>query len=322
MSSARYESSRKIDEDAALWVARIDRSPLSVHEQDELKAWLAGDVRRRGAFAKANAMMAHADRLRAFAPGFAARAAQRRGVSRRGLFFGGSAIAAGIGAAAVLPKTFFVRPTELKTAKGEIRLLPLTDGSSVTLNTNSVLQISYSASRRDVALMSGEALFDVAKDSRRPFVVRVGGARVRAVGTSFSVRLEPTGRVRVLVREGVVEVTHPGATEPVRATAGGLATVSAQDSAIAVQAVGPQEVARGLAWRDGMLWFNGESLTEAAAEFDRYSTTRIVIADPALGRQTLTGLFSASDPQGFAKAAAAALGGKVSGSANEVRIYR
>ena len=128
--------------------------------------------------------------------------------------------------------------------------------------------------------------------------------------------------MRVLVREGVVEVTHPGATEPVRATAGGLATVSAQDSAIAVQAVGPQEVARGLAWRDGMLWFNGESLTEAAAEFDRYSTTRIVIADPALGRQTLTGLFSASDPQGFAKAAAAALGGKVSGSANEVRIYR
>ena len=324
MAIARSESSRKIDEDAALWVARIDRAPLSADEQRELDAWLAGDVRRRGAFAKAHAVMAHAHRAQALAVLHPARERARpHGLSRRGIFLGGSAIAAGLGAVAFLPNAFLPEPVRLRTAKGEIRLLPLADGSSVTLNTSSLLQVAYSPSRRDVALMSGEALFDVAKDHQRPFVVRVGRASVRAVGTSFSVRLDPTGAVRVLVREGVVEVMHDGRTTPVRAVANVLATVSPLAGGdIAVQQVGSQEVTRNLAWRDGMLSFDGESLAEAAAEFDRYSTPRIVIDDPRLGRQTLTGLFSASDPQGFAKAAASALNGKVSLSGGEVHIYR
>jgi transmembrane sensor len=237
---------------------------------------------------------------------------------------GGGALAASLGAVAWLSKPSLVRPVLLRTAKGEIRLLPLSDGSSVTLNTNSVLKVAYSASRRDVDLMSGEALFDVAKDRQRPFIVRAGDTRVRAVGTSFSVRLEETGAVRVLVREGVVEVTRGGRTVPVRAGANVLAEVppSSGGDGVSTRMVGAEATARGLAWRDGMLSFNGESLTEAAAEFDRYSNIRIVVDDPDLGRQTLTGLFAASDPQGFAKAVASALNGKVDQTGNEVHIYR
>ena len=329
MSAARFENSRKIDEDAALWVARIDRAPLSPQEQRELGAWLDGDVRRRGAFAKANAVLVQADRARALGPLPAEAAATGARVSRRGLFLGGGgAIAASLGAVAWLSKGALVRPLLLRTAKGEIRLLPLSDGSSVTLNTNSVLKVAYSASRRDVALVSGEALFDVAKDRQRPFIVRAGDTRVRAVGTSFSVRLEETGAVRVLVREGVVEVTRDGQPTPVRVSADVLAEAASSAAgagdagAVSTRQVGAEAVARGLAWRDGMLSFNGESLAEAAAEFDRYSSVRIVIDDPRLGRETLTGLFSVSDPQGFAKAAASALNGKVSQSGNEVHIYR
>jgi transmembrane sensor len=324
--TARPENSRRIDEDAALWVARIDRAPLSPGEQRELDEWLAGDVRRRGAFAKANAVMAHADRARALAAWPALGPPARQGFSRRAMFMGGGAMAASLGAVAWLSKAPAVRPILLRTAKGEIRLLPLSDGSSVTLNTNSVLEVAYSASRRDVALMSGEALFDVAKDRQRPFVVRAGDTRVRAVGTSFSVRLEETGAVRVLVREGVVEVTRGGRTVPVRASANVLAEVPPSfgggGAGVSTRMVGADATARNLAWRDGMLSFNGESLAEAAAEFDRYSSVRIVIDDPDLSRQTLTGLFSASDPQGFAKAVASALNGKVNQSGNEVHIYR
>ena len=327
MSSAS-PGSRIIDDAAARWVARIDRGPLAQDEMRNLEDWLAADVRHRGAFAKANTVIAHADRTQALAPAYAATAAQRRaGLSRRRLFLGGATIAASVGAAVFLDKSALVRPVLLRTAKGEIRHLPLSDGSSVTLNTNSVLRVSYSTGQRDVDLVSGEALFDVAKDRERPFVVRAGDTRVRAVGTSFSVRLDSAGAVRVLVSEGVVEVLRGGRSRPVRAAANVLATVTPAPSdsgalTVATQTVAPHDLARGLAWRDGMLSFDGETLADAAAEFDRYSATRVVIDDSDLAQQTVTGLFSASDPRGFAKAVAAAFNGRVSQAGAEVHISR
>src|SRR3546814_15029131 len=92
------------------------------------------------------------------------------------------------------------------TATGEILRVPLRDGSAVTLNSNSEIDVDFDEGIRHVRLLRGEALFDVAKDSSRPFVVEADSTRVTAVGTSFTVHRVSGRDVRVLVREGVVEL--------------------------------------------------------------------------------------------------------------------
>ncbi len=327
----KRETSSEIDEAAARWAARLDRAPLSHDEDAALEAWLSADIRRRGAFAKAHAVMAHTDRARALGSGSVdvPSAPPHR---RRALLLGASALAAGLAGVFVASEIVLRQTAELKTAKGEVRHVPLSDGSSVTLNTDTVLRVNFSPATRDVELVAGEALFNVAKDKQRPFIVTAGDTRVRAVGTSFTVRCQKDLSVRVVVSEGVVEVSKPGQPRPVRvaanvvavtaASAGVAVPLAASVAPVRTQTLGPNEVVRGLAWREGMLSFDGETLAEAAAEFDRYSTTRIVIDDPELGHETVTGLFSASDPQGFAKAVAISFNGQVKVKGDQVHLSR
>ncbi len=314
------ETSQVIDAQAADWAARVDGGPLSAAEQAELDAWLAGDSRRLGAYAKARAVFAHVQRARALGPDYDAAefaAAPAPGVNRRALWMGGAAaaaVAASVGVGAQL------RGSRLRTRLGEVRLAPLPDGSSMTLNTNSRVSVHFTEGLRRVRLIEGEALFDVAKDPARPFVVEAAGTEVRAVGTSFTVSRLPDRPVQVLVREGVVEVGRPAA-EPVRIGANTRA-VAARGGAVDASAVTPSEIARELVWREGFLSFEDVSLAQAAAEFARYSETRIVVDDPAIARETVTGLYSANNPSGFAKAVAAALDLEVEDGAGEVRLRR
>ena len=142
---ARRETSNEIDAAAAHWVARLDRAPLSDVDRLLFQAWCDGDIRRRGAFARAKAVMAHADRARALRSGFPVgdqEGFRRTAVpSRRDLFLGISA-AAGVAGIALLGTVTLLQPRKLSTAKGEVRRVPLADGSSVTLNTASVIRVS------------------------------------------------------------------------------------------------------------------------------------------------------------------------------------
>ena len=323
------ETSRTIDAAAADWVARMDRAPLTPDEQAQFDAWIGtDDARRLGAFARASAVMAHADRARALSGG-AERAVGVQGrLDRRRLMLG-SAIAAGAAGVAFLGYQRFAAPMSVATIKGEIRRVPLPDGSSATLNTASKLRIHYDKGKRFLELLDGEALFDVAKDHTRPFIVMAGATEVRAVGTSFTVRRLESGLIKVLVREGVVEIRDHPSAGAVRLAANAVATAPSKaptdrDANVRIEtaAVAPAEVCRGLAWRDGLLAFDGVPLKTAADEFARYSDTRIVIDDARLSRETITGLFSANDPVGFANAAATSLGGRVSTSADEIHLAR
>ena len=324
--SMSRETAREIDAAAAAWAARVDRG-LSSPESEALDAWLAVDTRRAGAYARARAVALHTERARAlgadydpnkFAP------APRPILTRRGLMVGGGAIAASTVAAVV--GTLMLGSRHYATERGGTRVVPLEDGSVVTLNTASKMSVRFSKDRRDIRLSDGEALFDVAKDRSRPFVVAAGDTLVRAVGTSFTVRYLRGGPVQVLVREGVVEVTHRRADSPahlVRLTANTRAAVTPQDPApIKVAAVSADEVGRELAWKDGRLAFEGETLSQAAAEFARYSDTRIVIDDPALAREAITGLYQSNDPVGFARAAALALNARAEVRKDEVVLSR
>jgi transmembrane sensor len=308
-------TSAEIDDLAAGWAAKLDHRALSAEEQSALDAWLDADPRHLGAFAKARAVALHSQRAAALGPSFV------EPPSRRRFLWGAAAAAASFVAVGATSWRLLSRET-FATQIGETRIVPLGDGSVITLNTDSEVSVRYSRSSRDIKLVRGEALFDVAKDAKRPFTVDANGTSVRAVGTSFTVSLLPNKPVEVLVREGVVEIGRPGDSgPPVRAAANTKAVVQSH-AAVVPATVDSATVTREIAWRIGRIAFEGETLNHAAAEFARYSDIRILIDDPQIGAKTITGLFVSNDPVGFAKAAALSLDLHAVVGENTVRLSR
>ena len=315
------ESSSSIDAAAAAWAARADRGPLSVEDQKALEAWAEADPRREGAYARALAVNAHANRAEALGVHFApASLPAAKEAGRRRFMASGAALAASAVFGVALYETLKSK-RRIFTRKGDIRLAPMEDGSAVTLNTDTVIKASFSKQIRRVDLLRGEALFDVAKDPDRPFVVVAGMVRVRAVGTSFTVRTHTDGRVEVLVREGVVEVWRGQSVRPLRLIAQTSTTVDATGPLTAVS-VPASSVNNATAWRQGQIDLDGLTLGEAAAEFARYSDRRIVVDDPAVASLHMAGMYSASDPDGFARAAALSLGLVAKPEADGVHLER
>jgi transmembrane sensor len=292
-------------------------------EQLALEAWLAADLRHLGAFAKAEAVLARLERVgaagadalwaEALDPEIAA-------LKRRTILVGG--IAAGLAVAAGGAAWFagLLKNESYFTSVGEVKEVVLKDGSMITLNTNSKILVDYNNSRRFVRLTQGEALFDVTKNKTRPFIVMAGDTQVRAVGTSFTVRLLPEQPVRVLVREGVVEIKRPDVPQapPVRLAANTVALAPLQEP-ISTEPIPRTQVSKDLVWREGRIAFDNETLASAAREFARYSDIQIRVA-PELEGQTVTGLFVTNDPVGFARAVAISLDLHVEVADREVRL--
>ncbi|WP_395443207.1 FecR family protein [Caulobacter sp. UC70_42] len=304
---AQRESSRDIDQTASDWTARLDRGPLSAEEEHAFQAWLAGDPRRKGAMLRARAMAMMSESAQALGDGFdpADFAAPKvaRLSRRQALIWGGGAAAASLAALAVgLPAA---AGTVISTERGEIRLAPLKDGSTVLLNTETRIRVRYDKGRRIVALLEGEAYFSVARDDRRPFIVQVDGRRLSTAQANFRVRKLERAPVDVLVNQGLVEVAPTlVSAQPVRLADNTRLMLSDRPGGDRPRAVAPEVVTRELAWREGKLAFEGETLSQAAEVFARYSDTRIQIGDPVLAREPVTGLFAANDPVGFSRAIA------------------
>jgi transmembrane sensor len=324
---AKRLSSREVDDRAAIWAARVDAGILSAEEKAELSLWTDEDPRHLGAFAKANAIMAYSHRIKTLSPNFnlGNHASESTPIVSRRVVLSGSVAAAGIIAAGLFHTAIREALTEksFATQIGETRLVPLDDGSLVTLNTDSKIVVSYSEERRDIKLIHGEALFDVAKNKNRPFVVDADGTQVRAVGTSFSVSMLPDKPVEVFVREGIVELNRPGVSvaPPVRLVANNRA-IAPENAPIETGAVDPAVLTRALSWRVGRLAFEGDSLKDAAAAFARYSDTRIEIDDPIIANKTITGLFVSNDPIGFSEAVAQSFSLHADVAGKVVRISR
>lgn len=321
MSSIR--SASEIDEEAADWAARIDARGLDVEHDPELLAWLHGDARRAGALLRAQAALSFLDRGRALAsvaPSVEVVVGAAAGPDRRALIAGAGgmavALVSGIG-------LWAARPQRLDTQLGEIRRVPLADGSLVAINTKTALDVVMKPRSRRIVLREGEAWFQVAKDPERPFVVAAGTARVRAVGTAFSVRRgeEEGAGVDVMVTEGVVEAWIDGDPAPRRRVSAGSRILLASAVSPTV-AEAPSEIERSLAWRNGEIALDGESLDQAARLFNRYNSRQIVIEDPVLARERFVGLFQTNEPESFAAAVAATLGAVVTDDAGVIRISR
>lgn len=315
-------SASEIDDEAADWAARVDAHGLDVERDPELQAWLKGDARRAGALLRAQAAISFLDRGRALAHvAPKVEAVVARCPNRRALIAGaGGAVAAALVGGIGL---WTARPQRLDTRLGEIRRVPLADGSMVAINTKTALEVAMKPQSRHIVLKEGEAWFQVAKDPERPFVVAAGPVRVRAVGTAFSVRRgdDAGAGVDVMVTEGVVETWVEGDPGPRRRLSAGNRIVLAGAGSPAV-AESPSEIERSLAWRNGEIALDGESLEQAARLFNRYNSRQIVIDDPALAQERFVGLFQTNEPESFAAAVAATLGAVVRDDAEVIRINR
>lgn len=194
-----------------------------------------------------------------------------------------------------------IQGNTFSTQVGAVESVPLSDGSRVTLNTDSQIHLNLSAAERKVELKQGEAFFEVAKDPKRPFVVSVGQKRVIAVGTKFSV-LREANDVRVVVTEGKVRVESAagdpqGSAEYVSAGMVARAT----DGGVMVQSKPLPEAQENLTWLKGILTFRETTLSDAVAEFNRYNTRKIAIHDPAVAGLRVAGSFRSTNVEAFVR---------------------
>jgi len=229
---------------------------------------------------------------------------QRRASQRPWLFFSVAAVVlvaiAGLWTAHPSggPKTY-------RTSVGGFQRVVLEDQSALEINTDSEVRVSLTTRLRKVELVRGEASFEVAHDESRPFIVFAGNTAVRAVGTKFDVhRLENS--VEVTVDEGKVAIGSPSLLEAngdllsisiSQLSAGQTATASG--SGVKLKNLPKSDLARKLAWQNQMLVFDGDSLAEAAAQFNRYNLRQLVIADPRLATLHIGGYFRPTNLDAF-----------------------
>lgn len=206
------------------------------------------------------------------------------------------------------------------TQTGERETVALSDGSRIELNTASVVRASVKPELREVWLDRGEAYFEIAHDQRRPFVVHAGDRQVTVLGTKFSVRRDGA-KVTVLVREGKVRVDDVQAGSAVRSTTitGGDIAIG-RGSATLVTGKSQERVESGLAWREGMLSFDQERLSDIAAEFNRYNSQQMIVTDAAAADIRIGGMFPASKPRDFVRLLRDAYGLKVRETATAIHI--
>jgi transmembrane sensor len=192
---------------------------------------------------------------------------------------------------------------KVSTGVGEQHSEVLSDRSIVELNTQSEIRVGFTATERRVELVRGEAFFDVAKDPARPFIVVTDLATAKAVGTRFSVYRAQSGTI-VTVAEGRVQVrdkqaaaatgaSPPGRPDFVEVIPGTQAEAQPGRPVQMRQA----DVDRTFAWRERRLVFDGEPLWRVIEEFNRYNSPPLVISDPRLREQRISGVFGANDPE-------------------------
>jgi len=222
------------------------------------------------------------------------------------------------------------------TGIGEQRQIPLDDGTRISLNSNSVVQIEFSSETRLVRLIHGEAYFEVAHNAKRPFVVVAGDQRVTAVGTVFEVRYE-AGRVDVTLVEGKVSVMPVSTNVPAtpielkKSMQGAVSNPSGSGYIIApgerltvVQGVQTRVDEPRLdaitAWRRSEVLLDNTPLSEAVAEMNRYCKNVVIIDERRISDLRVSGIYHTGDSEGFARTIANLYGLHVSENKAEIHL--
>lgn len=268
-------------EAARAWYLRIASGEASISEVAALRQWLAEDAAHQAAFDRARALWQGVGAL--VPPEAAARRRPAIGIVRRPRMAGAFvATAALLLFLAMPPVGWFM--ADHRTGAGEIARLTLPDGTLAMLDTESAIDVDYSAGERRVTVRQGQAWFDVA-EAQGAFVVVAGEARVTDIGTAFAVRRMEADGLRVDVDEGIVDVAWQGGTLRLRAGERGRFTVESERR----EALGADTAG---AWRSGRLIFEGRPLGEVLDEIDRYRQGRILLLDNAAAVEPVTAILA------------------------------
>ena len=295
------------EREASDWFARMNADDVSADDRARFDAWLSAHPCNVKAYdelvATWNELVKSAPLVRAVSFGQAINAASARAVPARRWLAG--AIVAAMAVVVVGVAWSLYQQNEgngFQTAIGEQVAITLPDGSSFNLNTNSRVEVDYSPHSRVIHLEHGEAYFNVAHDTQRPFWVHAGDRWVRAVGTAFNVYVKPAG-VQVTVSEGTVNVISAKdyASPPSDPSyARSAATVTAGEQADAhgradvVRSLNAAQLNRLLAWRKSSLYFQDEPLGSVVDELMRYTPLEIEIVDESLRDLPVGGTFQTS----------------------------
>lgn len=300
---------RRIRAQAALWVTELHSPDRSESLEARVRDWIAADPRHGAAFELATEAWQRSGNLPAHLPGLGSSGPRkpRSAVSRPVAAVIATllvSLAAGI---------YWARDAALVTGPGEQRNVELADGSEVSLNANTRVLVQYDARVRRVTLLSGEALFDVVKNPARPFVVMAGDRKVIALGTSFMVRREDSTAVpagfSVTLVEGRIAVEPISAPDAMPADPVFGTQVLSAGERLRFETGVPEtrdspSIDKVTAWRRGQLIFDDTSLSEAAAEFNRYGASQLTVEGEWVGRLRVGGVFRIGDPLSFAQAMA------------------
>lgn len=294
MTETLHEKVDAIGDAAADWVVRLNRPTTGEADWLAFDAWLDASHAHAEAYDRAmglwSEMEASAPRILAALQDAPAAA---RPASNRGWMIAGGLAAAAL-AVAVVPWADITAPTTVyQTAHGERRVVTLQDGTRIDLNAGSRLTVRLKARTRQVTMDDAEAVFDVAKDAQRPFLISVGDRTIRVVGTQFNVRRRD-GVQSVTVRRGVVEVSPTGAApgKLYRLTVGQRLDHVEGASASALSATVPDEA---MSWRTGRLIYRDEPLANVVADLNRYTSRPIRIADGRAAQLPFSGVLVTDD---------------------------
>ena len=302
-------------EAAAYWRMRHDRGILSGPDAARFEHWIDADAAHAHAWRQAQGLWdlfdrpddPHLDAMRAAALADGTPARSAFGTIRAGVAAslalallalasdGGRGVSDMAETAQVAAAA---QPRHYQTRRGERLNVVLPDETLLTLDTDTAVEVVFEDRRRTVRLTRGQALFEVAKDPRRPFTVEAGDRRVTALGTTFDVALNASA-VAVMLVEGRVAVTD------VRPPATGARTVVLRPGQALTAGHGgparvrPVDIEGALLWRDGLISLEDVTLAHAVGQLNRYSSRPMTVRDPAIAGLRVSGVFRTGAPERF-----------------------
>jgi transmembrane sensor len=291
--------------EAAAWVAHLHGDKRSADSDRGLQLWLKDDAARKRVWEAATDVWDEVGNLQGAAIAQTLKLQRRAPQARRARVAWAAAAAVLL---AVLGLFVMLRDAGVVTGVGEQRTVTLDDGSRVILNTATRVVVHYDARQRRVELLSGEALFEVARQPQRPFIVTAGGQQIRALGTSFVVRRD-AHRLAVTLVEGKVAVTpDAGAANAAIANAATKTLVPGQRLTFVERRAPSLDrpvLDKLTAWQHGQVVLEGLSLREAVDEMNRYSKVKVTVGAAQAAQLRVSGVFRAGDSLSFARAVAA-----------------
>ena len=324
-------TTNEIAAEACAWVAQMESGDMSASDLSALREWMGRSPAHAREIRAVAALSGQLAEMTELAPMLEAAAGVHSGLRKapRRARFAAPVFAAALAAIVAAGLLFALRPPAgdaapdaYQTAIGEYETFVLADGTAVSLNTDSRIEVLYDRAERRIRMVRGEALFEVETDPARPFVVVSDTAVAEAIGTSFVVRLR-NAVTELAVVEGVVAfsevaraVTEPqpashdasGADENALAAAAkvvvaagqaltsrDISIVAAQDNPSALVMLSERDIQRKLSWTEGFLEFSQTPLEDVVAELTRHNDVMIEIADPSLKTLRFGGIFRTGD---------------------------